>query len=160
MPYRAERRDAEYEKRDTKVHGAQLTARVIIKLWAEVQATQSAASITIKGTSKNSFCRSNAIIRTTLKLRREFVTMQEKKKQSSVEVPIKLYRIGEVVDSTDFTRQTIHNYTTMGLIEESSWTKGGHRLYDESVFERLSMIVELRKTKTLEQIMGILKNVK
>ncbi len=157
MPCRAERRDAKYEKRDTEVHGAQITARVIIKLLAEVQGTQSAASITIKCTSKNSFWRSSAIIRTTLKLRRESVSMPEKKRKSSVEIPVKLYRIGEVVDSTPFSRQTIHNYTTMGLIEESSWTKGGHRLYDESVFERLSMIVELRKTKTLEQIRGILK---
>ncbi len=83
--------------------------------------------------------------------------MKRQKKESSVEVPVKLYRIGEVVDSTGFSRQTIHNYTTMGLIEESSWTKGGHRLYDQSVFERLSLIMELRKTKTLEQIRGILK---
>ncbi len=86
--------------------------------------------------------------------------MPGKKKKSSVEVPVKLYRIGEVVDSTDLSRQTIHNYTTMGLIEESSWTKGGHRLYDQSVFERLSMIMELRKTKTLEQIKAILKKPK
>ena len=83
--------------------------------------------------------------------------MQAEKKQSSIEVPVKLYRIGEVVNSTPFSRQTIHNYTTMGLIEESDWTKGGHRLYDQSVFERLSMIMELRKNKTLEQIMAILK---
>ena len=86
--------------------------------------------------------------------------MPGKKKKPSVEIPVKLYRIGEVVESTDFSRQTIHNYTTMGLIEECSWTKGGHRLYDESVFARLSMIMELRKTKTLEQIRVILKNVK
>ena len=84
--------------------------------------------------------------------------MPGKKRKSFVEVPVKLYRIGEVVESTDFSRQTIHNYTTMGLIEECSWTKGGHRLYDESVFERLSMIMELRKTKTLEQIKAILKD--
>jgi len=84
--------------------------------------------------------------------------MPGKKRKSSVDVPVKLYRIGEVVESTDFSRQTIHNYTTMGLIEECSWTKGGHRLYDESVFERLSMIMELRKTKTLEQIKAILKD--
>jgi DNA-binding transcriptional MerR regulator len=83
--------------------------------------------------------------------------MKGKKRKSSVEVPAKLYRIGEVVESTGFSRQTIHNYTTMGLIDECSWTKGGHRLYDESVFERLSMIIELRKTKSLEQIKAILK---
>ena len=73
-------------------------------------------------------------------------------------VPTKLYRIGEVVRYTPFTRQTIHNYTTMGLIQESSWTEGGHRLYDESVFERLSLIMELRKTRTLSEIARILQN--
>ncbi len=86
--------------------------------------------------------------------------MQGQKTTSFVEMPVKLYRIGEVVESTDFSRQTIHNYTTMGLIEESSWTEGGHRLYDQSVFERLSMIMELRKTKTLEQIRVILNTLK
>ena len=71
-------------------------------------------------------------------------------------VPAKLYRIGEVVQYTPFTRQTIHNYTTMGLIRESDWTQGGHRLYDESVFGRLARILELRKTKTLTEIKAIL----
>jgi len=73
-------------------------------------------------------------------------------------VPVKLYRIGEIVRHTPFTRQTIHNYTTMGLIQESDWTEGGHRLYDESVFEKLWRIQELRKTNTLSQIQEILKN--
>ena len=71
-------------------------------------------------------------------------------------VPAKLYRIGEVVRYTFFSRQTIHNYTIMGLIQESEWTQGGHRLYDESVFARLSRILELRKTMTLTQIQKIL----
>ena len=74
------------------------------------------------------------------------------------QVPVKLYRIGEVVRYTPFTRQTIHNYTTMGLIQESGWTEGGHRLYDQSVFEQLSKILELRKTKTLLEIRAILKS--
>lgn len=69
--------------------------------------------------------------------------------------PAKLYRIGELVRYTPFSRQTIHNYTTMGLIHESEWTQGGHRLYDESVFERLSRIIELRRTKTLAEIRDI-----
>jgi hypothetical protein len=38
-------------------------------------------------------------------------------------VPAKLYRIGEIVRHTPFTRQTIHNYTTMGLIRESDSPK-------------------------------------
>jgi DNA-binding transcriptional MerR regulator len=72
-------------------------------------------------------------------------------------VPAKLYRIGELVDYTPFSRQTIHNYTIMGLIQEAKWTEGGHRLYDESVFERLSEIMRLRKTKTLSEIRAILR---
>ena len=78
-------------------------------------------------------------------------------KMAQLEIPVKLYRIGEVVRSTPFSRQTIHNYTTMGLIQESGWTEGGHRLYDETVFERLSVIMELRKTRTLAQIRATLK---
>ena len=73
-----------------------------------------------------------------------------------ISIPAKLYRIGEVVRYTPFTRQTIHNYTTMGLIQESSWTEGGHRLYDETVFEQLSTILNLRKTKSLSEIRKIL----
>jgi DNA-binding transcriptional MerR regulator len=71
-------------------------------------------------------------------------------------VPAKLYRIGELVRYTPFSRQTIHNYTIMGLIQESEWTQGGHRLYDETVFARLSKILELRKTMTLGQIRKVL----
>jgi len=45
----------------------------------------------------------------------------------------------------------------MGLIREASWTDGGHRLYDESVFERLANILELRQSRTLGQIKQMLK---
>ena len=84
--------------------------------------------------------------------------MSRKNREKTVkfEVPVKMYRIGDVVRHTPFTRQTIHNYTTMGLIQESDWTEGGHRLYDESVFERLALIVELRKNKTLAEVRSIL----
>ena len=70
--------------------------------------------------------------------------------------PRKLYRIGEVTRYTGLSRQTVHNYTTMGLICESEWTGGGHRLYDETVFERLAVIAELKQTRTLRQIASIL----
>ncbi|MFP3937483.1 MAG: MerR family transcriptional regulator [Phycisphaerae bacterium] len=67
--------------------------------------------------------------------------------------PPKLYRIGEVVDYSGVSRQTIHNYTTMGLLRESSWTRGGHRLYDDSVFDRLDEIVDLKAdNKSLQEI--------
>ena len=82
--------------------------------------------------------------------------MQPKVKSHTLQIPDKLYRIGELVRYTPFSRQTIHNYTIMGLIQERQWTEGGHRLYDESVFERLSKIIELKKTKTLSEIREIL----
>lgn len=75
---------------------------------------------------------------------------------SKLEIPSKLYRIGELVRYTPFSRQTIHNYTIMGLISETEWTQGGHRLYDESVFERLSRIIQLKRSKTLSEIRQIL----
>jgi DNA-binding transcriptional MerR regulator len=82
--------------------------------------------------------------------------MQSNPKDRILKVPAKLYRVGELVRHTPFSRQTIHNYTTMGLIREAQWTEGGHRLYDESVFHRLSRIIELRKTKNLDEIRKIL----
>jgi len=84
-------------------------------------------------------------------------TKSNSPKAETIQIPAKLYRVGEVVSSTPFSRQTIHNYTIMGLIRESQWTKGGHRLYDESVFPRLSKIMELKKTKSLSEIRKILK---
>ena len=74
----------------------------------------------------------------------------------SLQIPAKLYRIGDLVSYTPFSRQTIHNYTIMGLIREVQWTEGGHRLYDESVFQKLSRIIQLKRTKTLAEIREIL----
>ena len=82
--------------------------------------------------------------------------MRSELKNDTLQIPAKLYRIGELVSYTPFSRQTIHNYTIMGLIREAKWTEGGHRLYDESVFERLSKILRLKKTKTLVEIREIL----
>ena len=59
-------------------------------------------------------------------------------------IPPKLYRIGEVVEYSGYSRQTIHNYTVIGLLRESRWTKGGHRLYDQDVFARLDLIARLK----------------
>ncbi|MBN2271434.1 MAG: MerR family transcriptional regulator [Sedimentisphaerales bacterium] len=73
-----------------------------------------------------------------------------------LKIPVRLYRIGDLVSCTPFSRQTIHNYTIMGLIREARWTAGGHRLYDESVFQRLSRIIQLKRTKTLAEIRQIL----
>ena len=66
--------------------------------------------------------------------------------------PEKLYRIGEVMRYSGLSRQTIHNYTLLGLIREVERTEGGHRLYPEDVFERLEKIAKLKNTKTLKEI--------
>ena len=83
--------------------------------------------------------------------------MKPELNKETLRIPAKLYRIGELVNYSPFSRQTIHNYTIMGLIREAKWTEGGHRLYDESVFERLSEIIKLRKTKTLSEIREALR---
>ncbi|QNN21461.1 MerR family transcriptional regulator [Planctomycetales bacterium ZRK34] len=70
--------------------------------------------------------------------------------------PPKRYRVGEIVKHTGLSRQTLHNYTAMGLIHAAEHTGGGHRLYDESVFERLSLIARLKRTRTMEQIADLL----
>jgi DNA-binding transcriptional MerR regulator len=69
----------------------------------------------------------------------------------------KLYKNGEVMEESGLSRQTIHNYTLAGLIQEKRRTPSGHRLYEEQVFERLEQIKTLQvKNYTLQQIKKIL----
>lgn len=73
----------------------------------------------------------------------------------------KLFKIGEVMQYTGLSRQTIHNYTLAGLINEAKRTQSGHRLYDENVFDRLEQIKVLQsKNYTLFQIKKILEQQK
>jgi DNA-binding transcriptional MerR regulator len=67
-------------------------------------------------------------------------------------VPPRRYKVGELAAATGLCRQTLHNYTKWGLIGEASWTAGGHRLYDESVFARLERVIQLKATMTVEQV--------
>ncbi len=70
----------------------------------------------------------------------------------------KLFKIGEVMEYTGLSRQTIHNYTLAGLIQEARRTPSGHRLYDEDVFDRLEQIKILQsKNYTLMQIKKLLE---
>ena len=72
------------------------------------------------------------------------------------EVP-KYFRIGEVMENSHLSRQVIHNYTQLDLIQEAKRTAAGHRLYDESVFMRLERIKRLKSEgKTLLKIRSIL----
>lgn len=69
------------------------------------------------------------------------------------QMPIKkFFKIGELVEYSGLSRQTINYYTMLGVIREAGRTKTGYRLYDESVFARLEIIRELKKTKTLKEI--------
>ena len=66
--------------------------------------------------------------------------------------PIKLFKIGEVMEYAGLSRQTIHNYTMLGLIKPARRTKAGHRLYGEEVFEILERVKELKRDHTLTAI--------
>ena len=69
----------------------------------------------------------------------------------------KLYKIGEVMHYSGLSRQTLHNYTLAGLIFEAKRTPSGHRLYADSVFDRLDEIRQLQaKNHTLMEIKNIL----
>jgi DNA-binding transcriptional MerR regulator len=72
-------------------------------------------------------------------------------------IPKKLFKIGEVMRHSGLSRQTIHNYTMLGLLTEDERTQSGHRLYGEGVFERIERIKRLRGTHTLKAIIQILK---
>ncbi len=71
--------------------------------------------------------------------------------------PKKLYKIGEIMKYTGLSRQTIHNYTMMGLIEEAERTDSGHRLYGQDVFDRLQKIEMLKRHRTLREVIELLK---
>ena len=71
--------------------------------------------------------------------------------------PKKLYKIGEIMKYTGLSRQTVHNYTMMGLIREAERTESGHRLYPEGVFERLEKIKMLMRHRTLREVIATLK---
>ena len=66
--------------------------------------------------------------------------------------PKKLFKIGEVMRYTGLSRQTLHNYTMMGLIQEAERTDTGHRLYGEDVFDRIEKIKMLQRHRTLREV--------
>jgi len=68
----------------------------------------------------------------------------------------KLYKIGELMERSGLSRQTLHNYTMLGLIRAAKRTPSGHRLYAEDVFDTLDRIKELRGRHTLLKIKEML----
>lgn len=74
-----------------------------------------------------------------------------------MDLPQRLYRTSEIAAYFGLTRQTIHNYTTMGLITEHARTQGDHRLYDETVFATLDRIQRLKARHRLRDIRRVLE---
>ncbi len=76
--------------------------------------------------------------------------------------PKKLYKIGEIIryyaspQGAKISRQTLHNYTQLGLIAEAERTESGHRLYDESVFDRLRRIDLYKLHHSLQEVRELL----
>ena len=69
----------------------------------------------------------------------------------------KLFKIGEVAEYSGLSRQTVNYYSVLGILREAGRTKAGHRLYDESVFDDIDRLRELKPTKTLREIAEILR---
>jgi len=87
----------------------------------------------------------------------EVYSMAEVRDHFLASPPPKLYKAGELAAYTGLTRQTIHNYTRWGLIQEAGWTAGRHRLYGTSVFPRLRRILQLRREdRTVPEMRDIL----
>jgi len=80
----------------------------------------------------------------------------ERSRDWGISVPAKLYRVSEIASHFHLTRQTVHNYATIGLITERRRTPGGQRLFDESVFHRLHRICRLKDRYRLHEIRRML----
>jgi len=73
----------------------------------------------------------------------------------------KLFRVEEIIhhlakQGINISRQTIHNYTMMGLINAEERTPAGHRLYGEDVIDRLMRVVRLKMHRSLLEVKKVL----
>jgi DNA-binding transcriptional MerR regulator len=88
--------------------------------------------------------------------------MRRPRRPAPVIPPRKLYKIGDILrcyvspQGAKVSRQTLHNYTQLGLITEAERTESGHRLYDESVFERLRRVDLYKLHHSLQEVKAIL----
>ena len=57
-----------------------------------------------------------------------------------VNSPTKRWKIGEVAEATGIPKATLNHWTTLRLLRVVGRSSGGHRLYDEEVFERVEII--------------------
>jgi len=57
----------------------------------------------------------------------------------------KPYKMKDLIERTGLSRQVLHNYVVLGLIGEAGRTKGGHRYFHESVFDRVALIRQMQE---------------
>jgi DNA-binding transcriptional MerR regulator len=75
--------------------------------------------------------------------------------------PKKFWKVGDLARAVGISRQAIHNYTLLGLIQETERTPAGHRLFDDEVFSRLQKIERLKnKGLRLTEIAALLNEPK
>src|SRR5271154_5094795 len=66
-------------------------------------------------------------------------------------------KVGELAKATGLTVRTLHHYDEIGLLQPSSQTDGGHRLYTKADLTRLQRVLSLRQLEfSLEEISGCL----
>lgn len=79
----------------------------------------------------------------------------------SMRKPKKFWKVGDLARAVGVSRQAIHNYTLLGLIQETERTPAGHRLFDDEVFDRLQKIERLKnKGLRLTEIAALLNEPK
>ena len=66
-------------------------------------------------------------------------------KAETAEVPKApvLLKVGELARRTGLTRQALHSYVQLGLLEPAASSKGGHRLFDDEAEDRVKLIRKL-----------------
>ncbi|HYF50156.1 MAG TPA: MerR family transcriptional regulator [Planctomycetota bacterium] len=55
----------------------------------------------------------------------------------------KLLKAGELARRTGLTRQSLHQYVLLGLLEPVGQTRGGQRLFSEEAVSRIKLIHDL-----------------
>jgi DNA-binding transcriptional MerR regulator len=67
-----------------------------------------------------------------------------------------LYTMGEVAAVAGLSRQTLHTWTSLGLLRPVETTPGGRRYFSGRVFRRIDEIRALRATHGLRRVRDLL----
>lgn len=68
------------------------------------------------------------------------------------------YKVNEISKLTGLSRQQIHNYTQLGLIEEVCRTEAGHRFYSKETIDKIFLIEMLKRHRTLSEVREIIQS--